>query len=544
MPLKDRRLLVAPAGRRFRLNLLVLCSCLAWAASGACSATPDSLLWFDQAGPTPAAERALSILAGASADGLEAADYLVEELRLAMASSARIAVPDEEGIGRLDRAMGSAVRRYLMDLRGGRVDPRQFGIRYSRPADADAATSDRHLEELAATGSLQKTASRYAPGSLLYAELRQALQHYRGLIGHQVFRQALPLPPGGRLSPGQSYAGTSLLMQRLSLLADLPGGTVASARYEGKLVDGVKSFQARHGLNPDGVLGKETWAQLAVRPEARVRQIELALERLRWLPRLGARRSIVVNVPEFMLDAYEAGGDGGRPALTMRVIVGNARKTRTPLFDGEMRFVEFSPYWNVPPSIARDETLPRLRRDPGYLARQGFELITSEGKVLTSLSEGDIEAVERGQMRIRQRPGAANALGDIKFVFPNPDNIYLHHTPTRQLFSRERRDFSHGCIRVEAPADLATFVLAGEAEWNRARIVQAMRRGKSMTIRLAEPLPVVIAYSTAVVRDGRIHFLPDLYGYDAALGEALHRRSLAVRAEASRQRELGIKSSN
>jgi murein L,D-transpeptidase YcbB/YkuD len=255
---------------------------------------------------------------------------------------------------------------------------------------------------------------------------------------------------------------------------------------------------------------------------------------------LGARRSIVVNVPEFMLDAYDAGGNGGKPALTMRVIVGNARKTRTPLFDGEMRFVEFSPYWNVPPSIARDETLPRLRRDPGYLARQGFELITSDGKVLTALSEGDLDAVERGQMRIRQRPGAANALGDIKFVFPNPDNIYLHHTPTRQLFSRQRRDFSHGCIRVEAPADLATFVLAGEAEWNRERIVQAMRRGKSMTIRLADPLPVVIAYSTAVVRDGRIHFLPDIYGHDAALSEALHRRSLAVRAEASRQHQLGI----
>ena len=284
--------------------------------------------------------------------------------------------------------------------------------------------------------------------------------------------------------------------------------------------------------------------QLEVRPEARLRQIELALERWRWLPYREAQRRIVVNVPEFMLDAYAAAADSGKPALSMRVIVGNARKTRTPLFSGEMRFVEFSPYWNVPPSIAQSETLPRLRRDPGYLARQGFELVTSEGKVLTALSEGDLEAVARGQMRIRQRPGASNALGDIKFVFPNPDNIYLHHTATRQLFKRERRDFSHGCIRVEAPVELAKFVLAGEAEWTGERIVQAMRRGKSMTVRLGETLPVIISYSTAVVRDGRVHFVPDIYGYDAMLAEALQRRSAALQGEAARLRKLGIESSN
>ncbi len=539
----DRGCLVAPAGYRRSLDLLALCFFIGWAASGSCSAAPEPLLWFAPTGSTPAAERALRLLSNASADGLEAADYLVDELRLAIESSARGGVQDADRMGRMDRAMSWAVRRYLMDLHSGRVDAGQFGIRYGRPVDVDRLI-DRQVDELVAEGSPDEATSRSAPRSLRYSGLREALEHYRGLIGHDAFRQVLPPPPGGRLRPGQPYAGAALLAQRLILLADLLSGTVASARYEGRLVDGIKSFQARHGLTPDGVLGKETWVQLEVRPEARVRQIELALERLRWMPRFGARRSIIVNVPEFMLDAYDAAGDDGKPVLAMRVIVGHARKTRTPLFDGEMRLVEFSPYWNVPPSIARGETLPRLRRDPGYLARQGFELITSEGKVLTVLSEGDLEAVERGRMRIRQRPGAANALGDIKFVFPNPDNIYLHHTSTRQLFKRERRDFSHGCIRVEAPVDLAKFVLAGEAEWTAERIVQAMKRGKSMTVRLAEPLPVVIAYSTAVVRDGRIHFLPDIYGQDVVLDEALHRRSVALRAEASRQHGLGIKSNN
>ena len=530
------------AGYRWARPWLVIGSLMASVATVSAAAMPDRLLWFAQAAPTPASERVLRVLSQASADGLEVSDYAVEELRLAIANSVRSGVQEEERVARLDRAISTAVRRYLSDLHGGRLDPRQFGMRYSRSADFDQLI-ERRLEELAGEAAPDRGASHHGPRALPYSELRQALADYRGLVGNEAFRQALPPLPGGRLRPGQPYGGTALLARRLALFADLPGNTATTTRYEGKLVDGVKSFQARHGLYPDGVLGKDTWLQLEVRPEARVRQIELALERWRWLPHRDVERRIVVNVPEFMLDAYTAAEDG-KPALSMRVIVGNARKTRTPLFSGEMRFVEFSPYWNVPPSIAHSETLPRLRRDPGYLTRQGFELVTSEGKVLTTLSEGDLEAIERGRMRIRQRPGASNALGDIKFVFPNPDNIYLHHTATRQLFKRERRDFSHGCIRVEAPVELAKFVLAGEAEWTRERIVQAMRRGKSMTVRLGETLPVIIGYSTAVVRDGRVHFLPDIYGYDAALGEALQRRSAGLRGEAARLRKLGIEFDN
>lgn len=179
--------------------------------------------------------------------------------------------------------------------------------------------------------------------------------------------------------------------------------------------------------------------------------------------------------------------------------------------------------------------MPRLRRDPGYFDRQGFEFVGSDGRVIvgldsTSLDSASLDAVQRGQMRIRQKPGAGNALGDIKFVFPNKDNIYLHHTPTPQLFKRDRRDFSHGCIRVEAPVELAKFVLADAPEWSEARIVQAMRKGKSTTLRLQEALPVVIAYHTAAVRDGRVYFFPDIYRQDSLLDAALRQRSLAVRS--------------
>jgi murein L,D-transpeptidase YcbB/YkuD len=238
----------------------------------------------------------------------------------------------------------------------------------------------------------------------------------------------------------------------------------------------------------------------------------------------------VVNIPEFALRGYEVRDGRIENRVAMRVIVGAARKTRTPLFDAELRLIEFSPYWNVPPSIAKGETLPRLRRDPGYFNRQGFEFVGGDGRVIGGFSDADLDAVQRGQLRIRQRPGASNALGDIKFVFPNKENIYLHHTPTLPLFKRDRRDFSHGCIRIEAPAALAKFVLADEPEWTEERIAQAMRKGKSATIRLKEPVPVIIGYSTATVREGRVYFFPDIYGHDKILDNALRQRSAVVQA--------------
>ena len=237
---------------------------------------------------------------------------------------------------------------------------------------------------------------------------------------------------------------------------------------------------------------------------------------------------VVVNVPEFVLRAYEVHDQKVDIKLTMKVIVGKAMDTRTPLFDEEMRFIEFSPYWNVPPSIARHETVPKLRRDPGYFQREGFEFVTGSGQVITTLSESALQAVLKGSWRIRQRPGPKNALGDIKFVFPNHDNIYLHHTPAPQLFGRDRRDFSHGCIRVEAPVALAQFVLHDEPEWTEARIREAMEQGVSTTVKLKQPLAVLIAYSTVIVKGGRVFFYPDLYGHDRLLDAALRGRSDAL----------------
>lgn len=349
--------------------------------------------------------------------------------------------------------------------------------------------------------------------------LEAALPHYRQLASDPAV-QAIwqePLPPLGsrKLEPGKPYAGLPVLIQRLIALGDLPPDTPVPARYERQTVDGIIAFQSRHGLEPDGVIGKETLAQLNVPPATRVRQIELNIERLQQMPHLTSPRMIMVNIPEFILRAYATAGGQSMLKAKMKIIVGNALRTRTPMFAEDMRYIEFSPYWNVPPSIARKETVPKLRRDPEYFEEEGFEFTTGNGNVITTLTEENLEAVLQGKMRIRQRPGAKNALGGIKFVFPNNDNIYMHHTPAPQLFKKARRDFSHGCIRVEEPLALARFVLQNEPGWDEERILAAMTKGRSATLRFQEPLPVVIAYFTAVVEeDGRMYFLPDLYGFD------------------------------
>jgi murein L,D-transpeptidase YcbB/YkuD len=232
---------------------------------------------------------------------------------------------------------------------------------------------------------------------------------------------------------------------------------------------------------------------------------------------------IVINVPEFVLRAYEV--QDGRVAVRaeMKVIVGKAFDTRTPLIQEDLRFVEFNPFWNVPASIARRELVPRLRRDPGYWVREGFEFVGTGGAEPV-LSEAGLEAVLAGQLRIRQRPGPRNALGDVKFVFPNRESVYLHHTPAVELFERARRDFSHGCIRVEQPVALARFALQGLPEWTEDRIRTAMAAADPVTVTLAEPVPVLLAYGTALVKGGRVHFFEDIYGHDRVLDAALRRR--------------------
>lgn len=506
---------------------LALMLVLAIATPARAEQQAPSPTWFDAARqPSAQALEAIALLRNAADHGLEAADYRAQALAEA---AQRLAQPDAAADAQrvqFDLALNDAMLRFLTDLQSGRVTPAQLGAAFAptkRPQQDAAqllhtARADDRLSELV------QSLTRQLP---MAQPLQQALRQYRALAASTAWQAPLPRPVRGKLADGEPYPALAELEQRLTLLGDLPP-RVAPQQVDAELIAAVRRFQLRHGLEPDGVVGRLTLAQLDVTPAQRARQIAITLERLRWTPLLQGRRMIVVNVPEFMLRAYAV--EAGRVAMQqeMKIIVGKALDTRTPLFDEDMRYIEFSPYWNVPRSIALGEILPRLRDDPAYFTQQGFEFVTRERKVVTELSDEAIAAVREGRWRIRQRPGDRNALGAIKFIFPNNANIYLHHTPAPRLFARARRDFSHGCIRVEAPVALARFVLQDDPDWNHARIEEAMAAGVSRTIRLREPLPVLIAYSTVVVKHGLVFFYDDLYGHDRLLDAALSARSAAL----------------
>ena len=494
------------------------------------SMAADGLLWFDGGRLGAQARQAVELLSAAATHGLEPQDYNASALRQAVMNAMQAAPPEPAMIARLEPALTTAMEHYLSDLHTGRIDPRQVHHDF-KPLRREAFDPGAYLRAALAASRLSEAAREAAPQMPLYERLREQLAHYRGWIGHPAWEQPLPPLPGnrrgqaGKLEPGQDYAGLAIMAQRLVVLGDLAPDAITPPRYEEPLISAVQAFQQRHGLAADGVIGKATLTQLQVAPADRARQIELALERLRWTPLMQGPRMIVINSPAFVLHAYEVRGSRIVVLQEMKVIVGKTIGTRTPLFDEDLRFIEFSPYWNVPPSIARAEVVPRLRRDPGYFAREGFEFVSSTGQVDTTLSEQNLDAVLAGRARVRQRPGPQNALGDIKFVFPNRNNIYLHHTPATKLFERDRRDLSHGCIRVEQPVALAKFVLQDTPDWSEERIRASMGKGESATIRLTEPVRVLIAYGTVLVKGGQIHFFEDIYGLDRLLDTALRQRA-------------------
>lgn len=509
-------------------------------------------LWLQAGRPTAAAMQAVALLAGAREHGLEPEDYGAARLAAALAEAAARPAP-EPAASELAHQLDASFKRYLLHLRQGRVDPRQihhdFDVARRPPFDPEAV-----LQQALAADRLDAAVAAAVPALPQYERLRQALAACRALAGHPAWRTPMPPAPVRRslpatstalppVSPDMPAAARAVLVQRLQAWGDVvddvtaPESAPASAPAAGAgaaaggqvpdatLAAALRRFQARHGLADDGLYGPATRSALQVTPAERARQVELTLERLRWTPLLQAPRMVVVNIPEFRLRAYEVVNGQVQVRHEMRVVVGAALRHRTPLFDEDMRFIEFGPYWNVPPSIARHELVPKLQRDPGHLAREGFEFVAPGGAVEHAVTPERLQSVLAGSWRLRQRPGERNALGGIKFVFPNRNAVYLHHTPATGLFAQARRDFSQGCIRVEDPVALASFVMQGMPGWNAAAIKETMANAHSRTVALAQPLPVLIAYGTALVKEGRMHFFDDIYGHDRTLDSALRHAS-------------------
>jgi murein L,D-transpeptidase YcbB/YkuD len=369
-----------------------------------------------------------------------------------------------------------------------------------------------------------------------YRLLERALADYLALAADATL--STPAAPGPRpLHAGDRYQDAAALRRLLRALGDLPaaapspggtGGDESATTFDAGLAQGLRHFQARHGLSAEGTLGGSTYRALRTPLGQRVRQIALTLERWRWLPPLETP-PIIVNIPQFELFAFQGIEDRGDQILQMPVIVGRTYpRTRTPVFMGDLRYVVFRPYWDVPRDIAVRELLPQIRSHPDYLQREGLELVRGAGDDATVVSPDPqaLDALAGGQLRLRQRPGEDNSLGLIKFVFPNVHDVYLHATPAHQLFLQPRRAFSHGCIRVSDPVALAAYVLRDtEGDWSAERIEAAMRGTDARRVTLRTPIRVMILYATALAtEDGRVLFFEDLYGHDARLEQLLEQR--------------------
>ena len=456
-------------------------------------------LWLRSDKPTSQAAAILRALSEADRRGLSPEDYDAARLRQEAARFDAATPPAAGDAGAFDTALTVGVLRYISDAHLGRVPPHAVGFALETEARRfDPVAFASQLPTAEAPAQLLATLD---PQFALFGPLITALAHWRDLAARTDFP---PVPNLPTLHPGESHAGVGPLRAFLRAIGDLPSTARApkNARvYDPDLVKAVKRFQERQGLGADGVIGTATLSQLQIPPAGRVRQIELALERLRWLPVPEDEAFVVVNLPEFQLRGYYRGNPS--PALQLRAVVGSAsRRHETPVLHASMQYLVFRPYWDVPPTIAQKEILPDLEDDPAYFSRHNYEFHNG---------------------RIRQRPGGANALGLVKFVFPNPFHVYMHDTPTKRLFARSRRDFSHGCIRVSDAAALAEFVLRGQGKWDREGIDTSMTRGRNnRRVSLQRPVGVYLLYSTVVVdEDGTTHFFEDIYGHDARLDAIL-----------------------
>jgi len=484
-------------------------------------------LWIGSRGLSRRGEEALEVLSKAGEEGINGERYHVQTIR----SVAAMPFTNEEQAMRirlsLETLMSHAVMRYAADMQGGAVRAQWNTGNAPMGEEQQAAV----LKQAAQTGDVGRFLTGLIPTSRGYVALKQELKHYKTLAANGGW----PEFPAGKqaIKPGAGDARLPVLRQILAVTGDLPAAEASNQTptYDAATEAAVKRFQLRHGVEADGVIGKGTQEALAVPVSARIEQIALTMERMRWMPESLGSRYVLVNVPGYTLNAVSGG-----KSLAMNVIVGKPTN-KTPMFSKEITDVVLNPTWSVPLKIAVNEMLPKLRNDPDYLRRSGFKVLqhTSGGTQEVDAASIDWNAVGgRGfNYAFRQNAGDGNALGKVKFNIPNSDSIYLHDTAQRGLFVKADRSLSHGCIRLGDPQALTRFVLEDDG-WETAKIDAAYEASTSRTVKVT-PMPVHLVYWTSWVDgEGRAHFRKDIYGMDKSLLAAMTLPGKAAVAVASR----------
>jgi murein L,D-transpeptidase YcbB/YkuD len=503
------------------------------------AARNDNPAWLRDGQPTASATALLQLFHDAQLKGLDPEDYdasrwperlkKLEQIRSGHDSSDAA----QAALAGFDTALTISAMRYLNDLHEGRINPQTLNFDFDQPGkraafDVEALLNDKLVDAPDAAQSVPSIVASVEPQNPLYKSTEAALPAYLALAAQPA---PAPLPGIGTAKPidvGGSYPALAPLLARLQLEGDAPASAAqatAPTVYTPDLAAAVKRFQQRHGLNDDGKLSQGTIDALNVPMSVHIRQLNDSLERWRWLTDEYVQPRILVNLPEFLLRAYEP---DHTQAFKMRVVDGEAHGQHdTPMFDRMMRYVVFRPYWNLPTSIVKKEIVPHLvRSGMGYLDAHGYELTGRNGEVVSGASVQDIAHL---RYAIRQRPGPSNSLGLVKFLFPNEYDVYMHSTPELSLFNLSRRDRSHGCVRLQHADQMATWVLQGDHPdnkdaWDLKSVTDRMKDedANNRTIGLKTPLPVVITYLTALGdEDGSTHFFNDIYGYDKELEAAL-----------------------
>lgn len=461
----------------------------------------------------------IAALQSADKQGLRPEDYdgLRWAARLSHLENAQSSSVTE--LARLDLALTVSVMRYISDLSCGRLSPGQFHFDWPRKQCNLAATL---REQLVNAEDMPAVLDQLQPSYDGYRRTLKALNDYMVMAKEDYGELPMPAKP---VWSGDIYPGVQELAKRLKRFGDMPVDVkipAGSDLYEDNLKTAIRHFQRRHGLNPDGSLEPNTYKELTVPLEHRIAQLQLALELWRWLPADLEKLWILINIPEFRLRAFS----NDRPTLSMAIVAGEAVNHETPMFVDRLEYLIFRPDWQVPLKIQQKEIVPEIKMHPTYISRRHFQIFDSQGALkITAIDNIVLQKLNTGELQLRQEPGSANELGLVKFVLPRQNGVYMHGTVDVDLFERFRRDFSHGCIRLENPAALSAWVLHGDPHWDANAIDRAMNGNVTISVNPPQPVTVVTFYGTAMVDDsGEVHFSKDIYGYDAMLERALANR--------------------